>query len=34
MTCGLLNVLNEEIAHININDFDKYKEKIEIKELI
>ena len=34
MVCGLLNVLNEEIAHININDFDKYKEKIEIKELI
>ena len=34
MTCGLLNVLDEEIAHININDFDKYKEKIEIKELI
>lgn len=34
MTCGLLNALNEEIAHININDFDKYKEKIEIKELI
>ncbi|MDU4379050.1 MAG: hexose kinase [Anaerococcus vaginalis] len=34
MTCGILNVLNEEIAHININDFDKYKEKIEIKELI
>ena len=34
MTCGLLNVLNEEIAHINVNDFDKYKEKIEIKELI
>lgn len=34
MTFGLLNVLNEEIAHININDFDKYKEKIEIKELI
>ena len=34
MTCGLLNVLNEEIAHININNFDKYKEKIEIKELI
>ncbi|MSS77464.1 hexose kinase [Anaerococcus sp. AGMB00486] len=33
MNCGLLNVLNEEIAHVNMNDFDKYYEKISIKEI-
>lgn len=33
MNCGLLNVLNEEIAHINMDDFDKYYKKIEIKEI-
>lgn len=34
MNCGLLNVLNEEIAHVNMDDFDKYYDKIEIKEII
>lgn len=33
MTCGILNVLNEEIAYIELEDFDKYKEKIEIREI-
>ena len=33
MTCGLLNVLNKEIAHINIDDFDKYYEQIKVEEL-
>lgn len=33
MTCGLLNALEEEIAHINMKDFDKYYEKIKVKEL-
>lgn len=33
MNCGLLNVLNEEIAHINMDDFDKYYEKIKVKEI-
>lgn len=33
MTCGLLNVLNKEIAHINIADFDKYYEQIKVEEL-
>ncbi|MDO5048123.1 MAG: hexose kinase [Anaerococcus sp.] len=34
MTCGLLNVLTEEIAHIDIEKFDYYFEKIQVKELI
>lgn len=34
MTCGLLNVLNKEIAHININDFDKYYNQIKVEEII
>lgn len=33
MTCGLLNALNHEIAHIDMNLFDEYYEKIEVKEL-
>ncbi|WP_394271245.1 hexose kinase [Anaerococcus nagyae] len=33
MTCGLLNVLNKEIAHINMDDFDKYYEQIEVEEI-
>ena len=33
MNCGLLNVLNKEIAHINMNDFDKYYEQIKVEEL-
>ena len=33
MTCGILNVLNHEIAHINMKDFDKYYNKIKIKEI-
>ena len=33
MTCGLLNVLNKEIAHINMDDFDKYYERIEVEEI-
>lgn len=34
MTCGLLNVLNKEIAHINIDDFDKYYDQIKVEEII
>ena len=34
MTCGLLNVLNKEIAHINIDDFDKYYDLIKVEEII
>lgn len=33
MTCGLANVLNHEIAHINMEDFDKYYNQIKIKEI-
>lgn len=33
MTCGLLNVLTEEIAHIEIEKFDKYYEKILVEEI-
>lgn len=33
MTCGLLNVLNKEIAHIKIEDFDKYFEQIKVEEI-
>ena len=33
MTCGLLNVLNKEIAHINMDDFDNYYEQIEVEEI-
>ena len=33
MTCGILNVLNHEIAHINMEDFDKYYNQIKIKEI-
>ena len=32
MTCGLLNVLTEEIAHIEIEKFDKYYEEILVEE--
>lgn len=32
MTCGLLNVLTEEIAHIEIEKFDEYFDKIEVEE--
>lgn len=34
MTCGLLNVLTEEIAHIEIEKFDEYYQQIQVKELI
>ena len=33
MTCGLLNVLTEEIAHIEIEKFDKYFNEIKVEEL-
>jgi tagatose-6-phosphate kinase len=33
MTCGLLNVLNKEIAHINMDDFDKYYNQIKVEEI-
>lgn len=33
MTCGLLNVLTEEIAHIEIEKFDKYYEQIKVEEI-
>lgn len=33
MTCGLLNVLTEEIAHIDIEKFDKYFNEIEVEEV-
>ncbi len=33
MTCGLLNVLTEEIAHIEIEKFDEYFEKIQVEEI-
>ena len=33
MTCGLLNVLTEEIAHIEIEKFDKYDEQILVEEI-
>lgn len=33
MTCGLLNVLTEEIAHIEIEKFDKYYEQILVEEI-
>lgn len=33
MTCGLLNVLTEEIAHIEIEKFDKYFEEIKVEEV-
>lgn len=33
MTCGLLNALNKEIAKIDMNLFEQYYEKIEVKEL-
>ena len=33
MTCGLLNVLTEEIAHIEIEEFDKYFEEIKVEEV-
>lgn len=33
MTCGLLNALNHEIAKIDMDLFDQYYEKIEVKEL-
>lgn len=33
MTCGLLNVLTEEIAHIEVDKFDKYFEEIKVEEL-
>lgn len=32
MTCGLLNVLTEEIAHIEMDKFDEYFEKIKVEE--
>ena len=33
MTCGLLNVLTEEIAHIEIEKFDKYYKQIQVEEI-
>ena len=33
MTCGLLNVLTEEISHIEIEKFDKYYEQILVEEI-
>ncbi|MGO3018452.1 MAG: hexose kinase [Anaerococcus sp.] len=33
MTCGLLNALNKEIARLDIDLFDKYYQKIKVKEL-
>lgn len=33
MTCGLLNVLTSEIAHIEVDKFDKYYEKIKVEEI-
>lgn len=33
MTCGLLNVLTEEIAHIEIEKFDEYYEQIKVEEI-
>lgn len=33
MTCGLLNTLNHEIAKLDMDLFDKYYSKIEVKEL-
>ncbi|MFR6220774.1 MAG: hexose kinase [Anaerococcus sp.] len=33
MTCGLLNVLTEEIAHIEIEKFDKYFNEIDVEEV-
>ena len=33
MTCGLLNVLTEEIAHIETEKFDKYFNEIEVEEV-
>ncbi len=33
MTCGLLNVLTEEIAHIEIEKFDKYYKEILVEEI-
>lgn len=33
MTCGLLNVLTEEIAHIETDKFDKYYEQILVEEI-
>ena len=33
MICGLLNVLTEEIAHIEIEKFDKYYEQILVEEI-
>lgn len=33
MTCGLLNALNKEIAVLDMDLFDQYYEKIEVKEL-
>ena len=33
MTCGLLNVLTEEIAQIEIEKFDKYFEEIKVEEV-
>ena len=32
MTCGLLNVLTEEIAHIEMDKFDECFEKIKVEE--
>lgn len=34
MTCGLLNVLNAEIAKLDMSLFEKYYEKIEVKEIV
>lgn len=33
MTCGLLNALNKEIAVLDMDLYDQYYEKIEVKEL-
>ena len=33
MTCGLLNVLTEEIAHIEIEKFDEYYNQIKVEEI-
>lgn len=33
MNCGLLNVLNKEIAHIKMEDFDKYYQQIKVEEI-
>ncbi|MDO4595240.1 MAG: hexose kinase [Tissierellia bacterium] len=33
MNCGLLNALDEEIGHIDLDKFDEYYEKILVKEI-